>query len=93
MNVPKKLAAKPMSRKNTITKNSNADSKKLIECQKKIEEYERNMKVVLQERDFYFQKIVEIEKNCLTEEFKDDKLSKIICSIMYDEEETVQEKA
>jgi hypothetical protein len=45
------------------------------------------VQVVLQERDFYFQKIVEIEKNCLSEEFKNGALSKIICKIMYDEAE------
>ena len=74
---------KPMSRK--TSRSSNADAKKLAECMKKVEEYERNMKIVLQERDFYFQKIVEIEKLCLAEDFKGSPLSEAVCKIMYDD--------
>mmetsp|Transcript_6876 Transcript_6876/g.12614 ORF Transcript_6876/g.12614 Transcript_6876/m.12614 type:complete len:240 (+) Transcript_6876:62-781(+) len=83
LNRPKKTYSKPVS----YSRKSSTEGKKLAEYKKKCEEYERNMKIVLKERDFYFQKIVEIEKICIMEEFKDTKLSETLCKVMYDEEE------
>jgi len=77
-----------------MKRNSGGSSQKIEEYKKKVEEYERNMKIVLKERDFYFHKIVAMEKICLSAEHKESGLSNELRKIMYDDldadEETKQ---
>ncbi|GAB5358910.1 hypothetical protein AAMO2058_000499400 [Amorphochlora amoebiformis] len=91
LNKPRKASTYSKSISRGRHAQSASDAKKLAEYKKKIEEYERNMKIVLNERDFYFKKIVEIEKFCVDAEFKGTKLSNILCKIMYDEAEEVKQ--
>uniref|UniRef100_A0A7S2TV26 Uncharacterized protein n=1 Tax=Lotharella oceanica TaxID=641309 RepID=A0A7S2TV26_9EUKA len=79
----KPISARYSSKASGDSKRSNSEAKAL---KAKLDQCEKNMKILLKERDFYFNKIVEMEKHCVSDDFKDTELSKTLQKIMYEQE-------